>query len=95
MDRTASIQKSGPGPRRRSTRSGPVCKSIDLPGRLRLHYAEQGDPDGVPLVMLHGYSDSWRSFELVMPHLPPWVRAFALSQRGHGDGAPRGGVPPT
>ena len=62
-----------------------ILKTIDLPGRVRLQYAEQGDPAGVPVVLLHGYSDSWRSYELVLPHLPPWMHAFALSQRGHGD----------
>jgi non-heme chloroperoxidase len=51
----------------------------------RLQYAEQGDPSGIPVVMLHGYSDSWRSFEPLLPHLPPWIHAFALSQRGHGE----------
>ena len=35
--------------------------------------------------MLHGVTDSWRSFEPVLPHLPASIHAFALSQRGHGD----------
>jgi pimeloyl-ACP methyl ester carboxylesterase len=35
--------------------------------------------------MLHGYSDSWRSFEHVMAHLPDDLRAIAVTQRGHGD----------
>jgi pimeloyl-ACP methyl ester carboxylesterase len=63
----------------------PTVKSIDLPGRTRLEYAEQGDPAGVPVLMLHGATDSWRSFAPVLPHLPPSIRAIALSQRGHGD----------
>jgi len=37
------------------------------------------------VLLLHGLSDSWYSFELVMRHLPNTVRAFALTQRGHGD----------
>ncbi len=37
------------------------------------------------MVLLHGITDSWRSFERVLPHLPDSIRAFALSQRGHGD----------
>lgn len=63
----------------------PVVKSIDLPGRVRLRYAEQGDPEGVPVILLHGVTDSWRSFEPVLPHLPASIRALALTQRGHGD----------
>lgn len=35
--------------------------------------------------MLHGFTDSWRSFEPVLPHLPRSVRAIAVTQRGHGD----------
>jgi pimeloyl-ACP methyl ester carboxylesterase len=37
------------------------------------------------VLLLHGVTDSWRSFELVLPHLPPSLHVFALSQRGHGD----------
>jgi non-heme chloroperoxidase len=63
----------------------PVLKSVELPTGVTLQYAEQGDPDGTPLVFLHGYTDSWRSFESVLPYLPRTVHAFALTQRGHGD----------
>ncbi|HLT48120.1 MAG TPA: alpha/beta hydrolase [Rubricoccaceae bacterium] len=52
---------------------------------VRLHYAEAGPPDGEPVLFLHGLSDSWFSFSPVLPHLPPSLRALALSQRGHGD----------
>jgi non-heme chloroperoxidase len=52
---------------------------------VTLPYVEQGDPDGVPVLMLHGLTDSWRSFEPVLPYLPASVRAFAVTQRGHGD----------
>ena len=60
-------------------------KPITLDGRLRLEYFEQGDPDGVPLVLLHGYSDSSYSYELLLARLPASVHAYALTQRGHGD----------
>jgi pimeloyl-ACP methyl ester carboxylesterase len=58
---------------------------VTLRNGLTLSYVEQGDPDGIPLIFLHGLSDSLRSFDLVLPHLPPSIHAFALSQRGHGD----------
>jgi non-heme chloroperoxidase len=64
---------------------GPVVKSVELPNQVRLPYAEQGDASGVPVLLLHGFADSWHSFELVLPHLPEAVHAFALTQRGHGD----------
>jgi pimeloyl-ACP methyl ester carboxylesterase len=63
----------------------PEIRTARLPSGLTLPYAEQGDPDGTPVVLLHGYADSWRSFELVLPFLPDSVHAFAPSQRGHGD----------
>jgi pimeloyl-ACP methyl ester carboxylesterase len=63
----------------------PVIKSAELPNRVELPYVDQGDPSGVPLLLVHGYADSWRSFELVLPHLPESIRAIALTQRGHGD----------
>ena len=62
-----------------------TTKTIVLPTGVTLPYVEQGDPDGVPVILLHGVTDSWRSFEPVLPHLPPSIRAFALTQRGHGD----------
>jgi non-heme chloroperoxidase len=62
-----------------------VVKSVELSIHVTLPYVEQGDPLGVPMVLLHGLADSWRSFELVLPLLPESIRAFALTQRGHGD----------
>jgi non-heme chloroperoxidase len=52
---------------------------------VALDYVEQGDPAGVPLVLLHGYTDSWRSLDPMLRALPKWLRVIALSQRGHGD----------
>ena len=52
---------------------------------MTLEYVEQGHRSGVPVLLLHAYVDSWRSFEAVLEHLPPEVHAFAPSQRGHGD----------
>jgi pimeloyl-ACP methyl ester carboxylesterase len=60
----------------------PTIRSAAIPGGV-LEYAEQGT--GLPVVFLHGYTDSWRSFGSVLPHLPRALRAIALSQRGHGD----------
>jgi non-heme chloroperoxidase len=52
---------------------------------VTLQYVEQGQRYGVPVLLLHAYVDSWRSFERVLEHLPDTVHAFAPSQRGHGD----------
>jgi pimeloyl-ACP methyl ester carboxylesterase len=58
---------------------------VELPNQAKLCYVEQGDSSGVPVLFLHGASDSWRSFERTLPHLPESIRAIALTQRGHGD----------
>ena len=63
----------------------PQVKFIQLSTGVKLEYAEQGNASGVPVIFLHGFSDSWRSFELNLPYLPASVRAFSLSQRGHGN----------
>jgi non-heme chloroperoxidase len=52
---------------------------------LRLPYVEQGDAAGVPVVLLHAFLDSWRSFERVLAALPLSIRGLAVTQRGHGD----------
>lgn len=52
---------------------------------IRIRYAEQGDPAGHPLILLHGYTDSWFSWSGVMPELARRHRVYALDLRGHGD----------
>ena len=60
--------------------------ALTTPG-VHLDVVEHGDPDGIPVVLLHGLSDSRHSWDLALPHLPRSVRAIAVSQRGHGDSA--------
>jgi non-heme chloroperoxidase len=55
-----------------------------LPGGPELEYVEQGPRGGPTLLLLHGITDSWRSFEPVLPHLPSHWHVLALTQRGHG-----------
>lgn len=59
-------------------------KSVELATGVSLEYVEQGDPSGISVLLVHGLSDSWHSFELVLPHLPESIHAFAVSLRGHG-----------
>jgi non-heme chloroperoxidase len=60
---------------------------VRLADGTRIPYASVNDGNGAtpPLVMIHGLSDSWWSFEPVLSRVGPDVRAYALSQRGHGD----------
>jgi pimeloyl-ACP methyl ester carboxylesterase len=56
-----------------------------LSNGVRLHYAEQGDPSADPVILLHGYGDSWFSWSRVLPLLSSGRRVIALDLRGHGD----------
>jgi hypothetical protein len=44
-----------------TTASELTIQSIALTTGVRLPYVEQGDPVGLPVILLHGYTDSWRS----------------------------------
>jgi pimeloyl-ACP methyl ester carboxylesterase len=59
---------------------------------VRLRYAYKGDPAGIPVIMLHGFTDSWFSYSQVLPLLDNKYRVYILDQRGHGDSdRPMGG----
>jgi non-heme chloroperoxidase len=58
---------------------------VNLTTGVRLRYAEQGASAGHPVILLHGYTDSWFSFSRVLPLLAASYHAYALDQRGHGD----------
>ncbi len=63
-----------------------------LPTGVSLHYAEKGAKGKTPVVFLHGFVDSWRSFIRVIESLAPERRAIAFDLRGHGDSdKPEGG----
>ena len=48
-------------------------------------YVAQGHRSARTVLLVHAYADSWRSFEPLMPHLPPSFHVLAPTQRGHGD----------
>ncbi len=60
-------------------------QSIRLPDGATVRYVEQGPRDEMPLILLHGFPDSWLSYEMVLTNLPSTIRAIALSQRGFGN----------
>lgn len=59
-------------------------REVALPSGVTLQYAETGKADGEPIIMLHGYTDSWYSYSRVLPELAPKYRGIAITQRGHG-----------
>jgi pimeloyl-ACP methyl ester carboxylesterase/tetratricopeptide (TPR) repeat protein len=62
-----------------------MVQSRTLPTGVTLEYAERGSASGMPVVLLHGVTDSWRSFEHLLPHFPSTIRAIDVTLRGHGD----------
>jgi pimeloyl-ACP methyl ester carboxylesterase len=58
---------------------------LKLGQNLEFSYVERGAPDRPAIVLLHGYSDSWRSYAPLMTALPYRYRLVAVSFRGHGD----------
>ena len=68
-----------------TTNSHVPVKTVVLPNNIQLEYVEQGNAKGMPVILLHGFTDSWYSFSRVLPYLPPDLHVFAVSMRGHGN----------
>ena len=58
---------------------------VNLKTGIKMHYAEQGDAEGIPVVLLHGITDSWFSWSRVLPQIDKKYRVYAVDLRGHGD----------
>jgi pimeloyl-ACP methyl ester carboxylesterase len=62
-------------------------KTVELSTGITMKYVEAGNPAGEAVILLHGITDSSRSFYPMMEYLVelrPDLRLFALDQRGHG-----------
>lgn len=73
----------------RAQEAPPLSKQrIELTTGIDMTYAETGPPAGEPVIFLHGFTDTSRSFWPTIQHLGglrPDLRLIALDQRGHGD----------
>lgn len=58
---------------------------VTLSTGVNMHYVERGNGNGHVIIFLHGYTDSWRSFERNLPLISDKFHIYALDQRGHGD----------
>ena len=68
------------------TLSGPTSHSF-ISQRLRLHYADWGNADAPPLLLVHGGRDHCRSWDWVAEELRHDWHVIAPDLRGHGDSA--------
>jgi non-heme chloroperoxidase len=71
-------------------RAAPTHHDLTLPPGRRHHYVSLG-ASGPRIVLLHGFTDSWRSFEPLFEMLSARFQLFALDQRGHGASDPTSG----
>lgn len=55
-------------------------------GDTEVHYVEAG-ADGTPILLVHGFPESWWAFRKVIPALAGKHRVFAVDLRGFGDSA--------
>ena len=75
------------------TTTAPITEHVlTLASGHRLRYATRQADRPITIVFVHGWPDSWRSFEPVMNALPPTIGATSVSLRGFGGSdAPRDG----
>ena len=62
-------------------------QTISLSTGIQMAYLEMGNPNGDPVIFLHGYTDTSRSFYPTVQALAAsnhHLRIFVLDQRGHG-----------
>ncbi len=57
---------------------------VELPDGVRLHYQVAGDPSRPAVVLVHGYGDSFTSWEGWIPVLAADYRVYSIDLPGHG-----------
>ena len=67
-----------------SASSGP-SSHIYFSQRLRLHFVDWGNPDGPPMLLIHGGRDHCRNWDWVAEHFAKDYHIIAPDLRGHGD----------
>jgi pimeloyl-ACP methyl ester carboxylesterase len=59
-------------------------RTIALPDGITLAYVQLGNPRGVPVVLIHGYTDSDLDWAPLVPYLSADFRLIIVDLRGHG-----------
>jgi pimeloyl-ACP methyl ester carboxylesterase len=67
------------------TADGPGVGQLRLATGVSLSYASTGPSSASPVLLLHAWAESRRSFDRLLPLLPGTLHAIAVDQRGHGD----------
>src|SRR6202522_756831 len=64
--------------------SDDATRFVDLPGGFHVHYRDEGDPKAPLLVLLHGFGDSFTTWEGWVRDLKPQFHIISLDFPGHG-----------
>ena len=64
--------------------AGPGSGYADLPGGVHMHFQAAGDPAQPVIVLVHGYGDSFTSWESWTPVLAKGHRVISIDLPGHG-----------
>lgn len=67
-----------------ATYRAPETRGVEVASGVSIEYFQQGADEGVPIVLVHGVGDSFRSFEPLLAHLPDDVHVVVPSLRGDG-----------
>ena len=59
-------------------------RQVRLPDGIDLAYVQMGNPDGMPVVLIHGYTDSAIDWVPMLPYLPRNWRLIMPDLRGFG-----------
>jgi pimeloyl-ACP methyl ester carboxylesterase len=57
---------------------------VDLPGGIRMHYRDEGNPNAPVLLLVHGFGDSFTSWDGWVAHLGNRFRIIRIDVPGHG-----------
>jgi pimeloyl-ACP methyl ester carboxylesterase len=61
-----------------------AARFVDLPGGFHVHYQDEGDPSKPPLVLLHGFGDSFTTWEGWVHELKGKFHIISVDFPGHG-----------
>ncbi|MEQ8179473.1 MAG: alpha/beta hydrolase [Amphiplicatus sp.] len=63
---------------------GAAARFAETPDGLRIHYRDQGNTEGVPIIFIHGTSSSLHTWEPLAERLGDEYRIISYDQPGHG-----------